>query len=123
MPTPPWPNPRRRPRRRPAAASRARPRRRPTRSTPLPAAPPPDRAMPDEAAWARPDAMADGMAPAAAAIVLAGKRMDQLGWVPATAGNLSVRLAGAQVAITRSGVHKGFLEVSGVIQVDLDGRP
>lgn len=79
--------------------------------------------MPDEAAWARPDAMADGMAPAAAAIISAGKRMDQLGWVPATAGNLSVRLPDGLVAITRSGGHKGFLEPSGVIRVYLDGTP
>jgi methylthioribulose-1-phosphate dehydratase len=63
------------------------------------------------------------MASATAAIISAGKRMDQLGWVPATAGNLSVRLSGAEVAITRSGVHKGFLEATGVIRVDLEGRP
>lgn len=61
--------------------------------------------------------------PAAAADALreAGRRMDARGWVPATAGNLSVRLPGGRVAITRSGVHKGFLSEDGVMLVNLDG--
>jgi len=63
------------------------------------------------------------LAAAADAIVAAGLRMDRLGWVPATAGNLSVRLADGGVAITRSGPHKGFLTAGDVIRVDLDGRP
>ena len=45
----------------------------------------------------------------AAAIVEAGRRMDARGWVPATAGNFSMRLAAGRIAITRSGFHKGFL--------------
>ena len=55
--------------------------------------------------------------------------MDQRGWVPATAGNISVRLRGGEadgagrIAITRSGGHKGFLDCFSVIEVDLDGRP
>lgn len=49
--------------------------------------------------------------------------MDRFGWVPATAGNLSVRLAGDRVAITRSGFHKGLLTPNAVMAVDLDGRP
>ncbi len=56
------------------------------------------------------------------AIVSAGRRMDQRGWVPATAGNISVRLDAARVAITRSGGHKGFLDAGALMQVDLDGR-
>ena len=56
-------------------------------------------------------------------IILAGRRMDQHGWVPATAGNISVRLAAGRIAITRSGGHKGFLDSSSVIEVDLEGRP
>ncbi len=52
--------------------------------------------------------------------------MDQRGWVPATAGNISLRLAGEDgrdyIAITRSGGHKGFLDGFSVIGVDLDGR-
>jgi methylthioribulose-1-phosphate dehydratase len=47
--------------------------------------------------------------------------MDQRGWVPATAGNISVRIAGHRIAITRSGGHKGFLDSFSVIEVDLDG--
>ena len=57
------------------------------------------------------------------AIVRAGHRMDQRGWVPATAGNISVRLGPARIAITRSGGHKGFLDAHSVMQVDLDGNP
>lgn len=56
------------------------------------------------------------------AIRAAGRRMDALGWVPATAGNISVRLPGDRVAITRSGFHKGFIPQDGVMAVDLDGR-
>lgn len=58
---------------------------------------------------------------AAEAIIRAGRRMDQRGWVPATAGNISVR-AGDAIAITRSGGHKGFLDAGSVILVDLDGK-
>lgn len=36
-------------------------------------------------------------------IMQAGRRMDARGWVPATAGNLSCRLADGRIAITRSG--------------------
>jgi methylthioribulose-1-phosphate dehydratase len=60
---------------------------------------------------------------AAEAIVAAGRRLDRLGLVPATAGNISVRLPGDRVAITRSGFHKGFLTAEAVMLVDLDGRP
>ena len=56
------------------------------------------------------------------AIVQAGRRMDARGWVPATAGNLSVRLHDGRVAVTRSGGHKGYLDESGVMLVDPDGR-
>lgn len=57
------------------------------------------------------------------AIRAAGRRLDALGWVPATAGNISLRLGDGRVAITRSGFHKGFIPVDGVMAVDLDGRP
>ncbi len=65
----------------------------------------------------------------AEAIIGAGRRMDARGWVPATAGNISLRFhEGAtgpegRIAITRSGVHKGFLDATGVIEVDFAGRP
>jgi methylthioribulose-1-phosphate dehydratase len=54
-------------------------------------------------------------------IIRAGRRMDVCGWVPATAGNISVRLADNVIAITRSGGHKGFLTPESIIAVDLDG--
>ena len=54
-------------------------------------------------------------------IIRAGQRMDARGWVPATAGNISVRLDPTTIAITRSGGHKGFLTGESVIAVDLDG--
>jgi methylthioribulose-1-phosphate dehydratase len=57
------------------------------------------------------------------AIIQAGQRMDLRGWVPATAGNISVRLEAERVAITRSGGHKGFLDAGSVMQVDLAGQP
>ncbi|WP_029604791.1 methylthioribulose 1-phosphate dehydratase [Kozakia baliensis] len=56
-------------------------------------------------------------------IIEAGRRMDQRGWVPATAGNLSRKLPDGRIAITRSGGHKGFLNADGVIEVDAEGRP
>ena len=62
-------------------------------------------------------------AEAAEAIRAAGQRMDVRGWVPASAGNISVRLAGGRIAITRSGFHKGFIPEDGVMIVDIDGRP
>ncbi len=48
--------------------------------------------------------------------------MDLRGWVPATAGNISVRLADGSLAITRSGTHKGFLDPGSVMLVDPVGR-
>ncbi len=56
------------------------------------------------------------------AIIQAGRRMDERGWVPATAGNISVRLDASRAAITRSGGHKGFLDAGSVIQVDMLGQ-
>ncbi len=58
---------------------------------------------------------------AAEAIVRAGRRMDQRGWVPATAGNISIRVGADTLAITRSGGHKGFLDANSAILVDLAG--
>ncbi|WP_130730638.1 methylthioribulose 1-phosphate dehydratase [Komagataeibacter xylinus] len=55
-------------------------------------------------------------------IIAAGQRMDRFGWVPATAGNISIRLPDGNLAITRSGGHKGLLGSDGVICVDPQGR-
>lgn len=60
---------------------------------------------------------------AAAAIAAAGRRMDALGWVPATAGNISVRLGPDDIAITRSGRHKGAMTADDVMVVDAAGAP
>jgi methylthioribulose-1-phosphate dehydratase len=58
-------------------------------------------------------------------IIRAGRRMDARGWVPATAGNISLRFGQnpGRIAITRSGVHKGFLDATAVIEVDFAGKP
>jgi len=64
---------------------------------------------------AAPDAAAD-------TIIRLGRRMDALGWVPATAGNISVALGDGRVAVTRSGLHKGLLSRDGVMVVDAEGR-
>ncbi len=58
---------------------------------------------------------------AANAIAAAGRRMDAMGWVPATAGNISIRQPSGRIAITRSGCHKGMLGLDDVIRVDADG--
>jgi methylthioribulose-1-phosphate dehydratase len=60
---------------------------------------------------------------AAAAIIAAGERLHAKGWVPATAGNFSIRQPSGRIAITRSGCHKGFLTPGDVIRVDADGAP
>lgn len=56
-----------------------------------------------------------------AAIIAAGRRLDALGLVPATAGNFSIRLDAAHLAVTASGCHKGFLTPADVLVVDLEG--
>ncbi len=54
-------------------------------------------------------------------IIEAGQRLDQRGWVPATAGNISLRVDDDTIAITRSGCHKGFLTEDDVMLVDTAG--
>jgi len=60
---------------------------------------------------------------AGAQIIAAGQRMDARGWVPATAGNISLRLDETRIAITASGGHKGFLSQDQIMCVDLHGHP
>ena len=60
---------------------------------------------------------------ARAAIVAVGRWLDSKGWAPATAGNYSLRLDDARIAITVSGRHKGRLTDADVMTVDLDGQP
>lgn len=56
---------------------------------------------------------------AARAVVDAGQRASTRGWVPATSGNFSVRAAGGQIAITRSGVDKGALGLADILRQPL----
>ncbi len=56
-------------------------------------------------------------------IIEAGKFLDSKGWVPATSGNISVRVDGSRVAITASGRHKGRLRPEDILLVDLEGKP
>jgi methylthioribulose-1-phosphate dehydratase len=59
----------------------------------------------------------------ARALIRAGRFFFERGWVPATSGNFSARLADQRIAITVSGRHKGVLDEDGIMVVDLDGRP
>lgn len=56
-----------------------------------------------------------GQADAVAAVIAAGTRAAEKGWVPATSGNFSVRIDAETIAITRSGVDKGRLEASDIL--------
>lgn len=55
-------------------------------------------------------------------IIETGHVLNRHGWVPATGGNLSVRLGDGHVAITVSGKHKGHLGPDDIMTVDQDGR-
>jgi methylthioribulose-1-phosphate dehydratase len=59
---------------------------------------------------------------AVTAIVTAGQRMNAKGWVPATAGNISLRGGEGRIVITRSGGHKGFLSAGSLMEVDMQGN-
>jgi methylthioribulose-1-phosphate dehydratase len=56
-------------------------------------------------------------------LVEIGQRMDRHAWVPGSAGNLSARIDANRIAITRSGVHKGRLTPTDIIEVDEAGQP
>lgn len=57
------------------------------------------------------------------ALIDVGRYCDRRGWVPATSGNLSVRVDAGTAAITVSGSHKGRLGRDDLMRVDLEGRP
>lgn len=61
-------------------------------------------------------------AAARAAIVACGRRLDALGFAPATDGNASVRLGPGAVLVTPAGREKGSLEPGELLVVDLEGR-
>lgn len=58
----------------------------------------------------------------AAALTAAGRLFHARGWVPATAGNFSIRLDAKSLAVTTSGRHKGELGKADFMRVALDGR-
>jgi methylthioribulose-1-phosphate dehydratase len=60
---------------------------------------------------------------AAATLVDLGRHLYRRGWLPATSGNLSLRLDHTSCAITVSGRHKGRLSEQDLMRVDLDGAP
>ncbi|MBK8814724.1 MAG: methylthioribulose 1-phosphate dehydratase [Methylococcaceae bacterium] len=59
---------------------------------------------------------------AAIALCNAGRFIDSKGWVPATSGNFSARLADGTIAITTSGKHKGHLQIEDIMLIDADAN-
>jgi methylthioribulose-1-phosphate dehydratase len=59
---------------------------------------------------------------AATAIVETGRRLDQRGLAPATAGNYSIRLDDGTIAVTVSGAHKGRLTTNAIMRVSAGGQ-
>lgn len=66
--------------------------------------------------------MSDDFAQRAHELIEAGRFIDNRGWVPATSGNFSARLADGRIAITVSGRHKGRLTLADIMLVDAEGR-
>ena len=66
--------------------------------------------------------MSDDFAQRAQELIEAGRYIDSRGWVPATSGNFSARLANGRIAITVSGRHKGRLTPADIMLVDAEGR-
>ena len=58
----------------------------------------------------------------AAELIDAGRMLYARGMLPATSGNLSVRLSNGELAITVSGTHKGRLSDGNIMRVDAEGR-
>lgn len=63
----------------------------------------------------------DNFLEAAQQLIAAGRFIDSKGWVPATSGNFSARLANGNIAITVSGKHKGRLQIDDIMVIDADG--
>lgn len=51
-----------------------------------------------------------------------GRQLDQLGFVPATDGNLSVRLSDREIVASVSGARKGQLTPRDFVVIDSDGN-
>jgi methylthioribulose-1-phosphate dehydratase len=58
----------------------------------------------------------------AAELIEAGHFIHARGWVPATSGNFSARLADGRITITVSGQHKGTLGPDDIMLIDGDGH-
>lgn len=58
----------------------------------------------------------------AQALIETGRAFHQRGWVPATGGNFSARVARGRLVITGSGVHKGALQATDFLELDLAGQ-
>jgi L-fuculose-phosphate aldolase len=61
-------------------------------------------------------------AAARAALVACGRRLDALGFAPATDGNASARLGPGSLLVTPAGREKGSLTPEELLLVDLEGR-
>jgi methylthioribulose-1-phosphate dehydratase len=55
-------------------------------------------------------------------LIEAGRFINSKGWVPATSGNFSARLADGTIAITVSGAHKGHLQMADIMLIDADSH-
>jgi methylthioribulose-1-phosphate dehydratase len=66
--------------------------------------------------------MSDDFPLCAQELIKAGRFIDGRGWVPATSGNFSARLADGRIAITVSGRHKGRLTPADIMLIDVEGK-
>lgn len=66
--------------------------------------------------------MAQDFERAADELIAAGRFLFERGWVPATSGNFSARLADGQLALTVSGRHKGRLGSGDILLADATGN-
>jgi methylthioribulose-1-phosphate dehydratase len=66
--------------------------------------------------------MSDDFPLCAQELIKAGRFIDGRGWVPATSGNFSARLADGRIAITVSGRHKGRLTPADIMLIDAEGK-
>ena len=65
----------------------------------------------------------EDFAEAARCLADTGRLLHARGWVPATSGNFSLRLANGDLAITASGRDKSTLQPTDILRLDPKGRP
>lgn len=66
--------------------------------------------------------MAEDFLKLADGLIAAGRFLFERGWVPATSGNFSARLADGTLVLTASGRHKGRLTRADMLHADAQGR-